>query len=146
MHQDQNQHADFSFYISRQKEIEGLFEEDIFKVITSNKVVAPKKIPNSKKVFNSCFYVYIRDPYINKARKKCHLVIHIYNYKKKNIMLKHSSKIPGVSQGLRDIIQTYVEIASNLNPDFYIQPLFKLISQQSASFNSILEVMRLLYE
>ena len=63
-------------------------------------------------------------------------------------MLIHSPKIPGVSQDngsyvaaiiwdndnnnimfyLWDIIQAYVEIALDLNPDFYIRPLSKLIS------------------
>ena len=77
----------------------------------------------------------------------------------------HSPKIPGVSQGifsclaaiirdddndnirfyLRDNMQVHVEIASDLNPDFYIRPLSKLISQLSASSDSIVKVMRPLY-
>ena len=91
--------------------------------------------------------------------------MHVNNDKKKYFVLIHSPKIIKVSQGisfclaaiiennnndiirfyLRDIIQAYIKIASDLNLDFYIQLLFKLISQLSASFNSIVKVMRPLY-
>ena len=46
---------------------------------------------------------------------------------------------------LQDLTQAYVEIASDLNPDFYIRPLSKLISQLSTLFDSIVKVMKLLY-
>ena len=46
---------------------------------------------------------------------------------------------------LWDIMRAYIEIASDLNPDFDIQPFSKLISQLSASFDSILKVMKPLY-
>ncbi len=79
-------------------------------------------------------------------------------------MLMHSPKIPDISQDinfwlaimrdndnnntrfyLRDITQAYIEIASNLNLDFYIRLLFKLILKLSASFKSIIQVMRPMY-
>ena len=47
---------------------------------------------------------------------------------------------------LRDITWAYIEIALDLNPDFYIRPLSKLISQLGASFHSIIKVMRVLYD
>ena len=46
---------------------------------------------------------------------------------------------------LRDITRAYIEIASDLIPDFDIRPLSELISQLSASFDSIVKVMRPLY-
>ena len=87
----------------------------------------PEEIPNSTKSFNSCFFDNIKDLCINKARERIYHIIYAYNNKKKNIVLEHSSKILGVSQGLRDIIQTYIENTSNFYLDFYIRPLFKLI-------------------
>ena len=77
----------------------------------------------------------------------------------------HSSKILEVSQGigscltaiiqnndndnirfyLRDITQAYIKIAWDFNPNFYIRPLSKTISQLSASFDFIVKVIRLLY-
>ena len=91
--------------------------------------------------------------------------MHIYNDEKKNLVLMHSPKIPEVSQGigscltaiiqdndnnnirfyLRDITKAYVEIASDFYPNFYIQPLSKLISQLNTLSNSIAKVMRPLY-
>lgn len=71
--------------------------------------------------------------------------MHAYNDEKKNIVLEHSLKIPGVSQGLQDMIQIYVVIATDLCPDFYILPLSKLILQLRTTSNSILRVIRLLY-
>ncbi len=91
--------------------------------------------------------------------------MHVYNDEKKNLMLMYLPKILGVRQGisfyfaaiiqdndndnirfyLRDITKAYLEISLDLNSDSYIQPLSKLISQLSASFNSIITVIRLLY-
>ena len=91
--------------------------------------------------------------------------MHAYNDEKKNFVLIHSPKIPGVSQGigsylvaiiqdddndnirfyLQDITQAYIEIVLDLNLDFYIRPLSELISKLSASFDSIVKVMRPLY-
>ena len=153
-----NKHADAGLSASGQKEIQGLLETDDFKVVISDKVVTPEEIPSNTQVFNSSLVDNIKDLCTNK-------VVHAYNDKKKNLVLMHSPKIPGFSQGigsclpaiirdddnnnikfyLRDITQAYIEIASDLNLNFYIQPLSKLISQPSASSNSIAKVMRPLY-
>ena len=147
-----NKYADAQLSASGQKEIQGLLEKDDFKVVTSDKLVMPKKVQSSTQVFNSHFVNNIKDPYTDKAYEKSRLVMHTYNDKMKNLMLMHSPKIPRVSQGigscltaiigdndndnirfyLRNITQAYIEIASNLNLDFYIRPLSKLISQLSA--------------
>lgn len=42
-------------------------------------------------------------------------------------------------------MQTYIEIALDLNPNFYIWPLSKLISQIGAIFDFIFKIMRPLY-
>ena len=47
---------------------------------------------------------------------------------------------------LWDIMQAYIEIALDLNLDFYIRPLSELISQLSALFDSIVKIMRPLYD
>ncbi len=160
-----NQHADAQLSVSGQKEIQKLLEKDVFKVVTPDKVVMPEEVPSSTQVFNSSLVDNIKDPCTDKAYEKSRPVVHAYNDEKKNLMLMHSPKIPGVSQGigsylaaiiqdddnnnirfyLRNITQAYVEIASELNLNFYIRPLSKLISQLSASFVSIIKVMRPLY-
>lgn len=73
--------------------------------------------------------------------------MHIYNNEKKSLMLMHSPKILEVSQNisfyfdaimgnnnndnirfsLREIMQAYIEIALNLNLNFYIRLLLKQI-------------------
>ena len=116
-------------------------------------------------MFDSCFVNDIKDPYTDKAYEKNRSVMHAYNNEKKNLVLMHSPKITRVSQSissyftaiirdndnnnirfyLQDITQPYIEIASDLNPDFYIWPLFGLISQLSVFFDCIVKVIRPLY-
>lgn len=74
---------DSPFSISRQKKIEELLEKDVFKVITPNKVVMPKKILYSTKGFNFYFLDNIRDPCINKTYKRTCSIMYTYNNKKK---------------------------------------------------------------
>lgn len=85
------------------KKITRLFKQDIFNVVTPNKAIMYKKISSSIKNFNFCFFDNIKDLYIDKSCAKICLIMHNYNNKKKNIMLKHLSKISGVNQGLWDI-------------------------------------------
>ena len=107
-----------------------------------------KEVLSSIQIFNFNLVDNIKTLCNDKAYKKSHLVVHTYNDEKKNLVLMYSSKILEVSQGidsclvaiiqdnnnnnikfyLQDIIQTYVEIASNLNLDSYIWLLFKQIS------------------
>lgn len=42
-------------------------------------------------------------------------------------------------------MQTYIEVASNLNQNFYITPLYKQILQLSTSFNCIFKAIKLFY-
>ncbi len=143
-----NKHANAQLFISGQKEIQKLVEKDVFKIVTPDKVVIPKEVPRSTQVFNSSLVDNIKDPCNDKVYEKSRPVVHTYNDEKKNLVLIHSPKIPEVSQGigscptaiirdndndnisfyLREITQAYIEIASDLNPDFYIRLLSKLIS------------------
>lgn len=116
-------------------------------------------------MFNSYFVNYIKNLYTNKNYKKCCLIIHIFNNKKKNFMLMYLLKILKISQNIsfcfavisqdnnnynirfyiQDITQIYVEITLELNLNFFIQLLFKLISQLNIFFDSMIKIIRLLY-
>ena len=160
-----NKYVDIRLFASGQKEIQRLLEKDDFKVVTPDKVVTPEEVPSSTQVFNPRFVHNIKDPCTDKVYEKSRSAVHAYNDEKKGLTLMHLPKIPGVSQGigsclttiirdndndnirfyLRDIMQAYIEIASDLNSDSYIRPLSELISQLSASFDFIVTFMRPLY-
>ena len=93
-----NKYASAPLYISRQKEIEGLLENDIFKLLTPKYVVTPEEILSSTQILNSGFYNNIKNPCIDKAYKRSCPIIYAYNGKKKNITLRHLSQIPGVTK------------------------------------------------
>lgn len=44
---EQKKYADSPLSVYGQKEIKGLFEKDIFKVITPDKVIMPKEVPSN---------------------------------------------------------------------------------------------------
>lgn len=92
-----NKHADAPLSTSRQKEIQGLLKKDLFKVVTSDKVVMPEEVPSNTQVFNSCFVDDIKDLCIDKADEKSCSVVYAYNDEKKNLVLMHLPKIPGIS-------------------------------------------------
>lgn len=60
----------------------------------------PKKIPSNIKIFNLYFVQDINNLYLNKAYKKCHLIIYSYNDGKKIHVLMYLSKLLGVSQSI----------------------------------------------
>ncbi len=119
---------------SKQTEIAGLLEKEVFKVVTT------EDIPSHARIFNSRFSDEIMNPGTDKAYEKSRLVVQAYNDKDKNLVLTHSPTIQQVSRrlivdlaamfqdndkiklSLRDITQAYVQSTSNLNRDFYIQP------------------------
>ena len=160
-----NKHTNAQLSVSEQKKIQKLLEKDVFRVVTPNIIVMSEEVLSSTQVFNSSLVDNIKDPCNDKVYEKSRSLVHTYNNEKKNLVLMHSRKIPEVSQGigsclaiimqdndnnnirfyLRDITQVYIEIASDLNLDFYIRPLFELILQLSASFDSIVKVMRPIY-
>ena len=104
---------------SRQKEIVGLFEKGVFKVVTS------ANIPNNTQIFNFCFVDKIKHIDTDKTYKKSWLVVQAYNDQKKDLVLTQSPTIQWVSQRyivflaamfqdnniklyLRDVTQAYV--------------------------------------
>ena len=86
-----------SLFASRQKEIKRLPEKDVFKVVILKYIITPEEILSSIQVFNSGLYDNIKDPCIDKLRKRSRPVIYTFNNEMKNIMLRHSSYILGVT-------------------------------------------------
>ena len=141
---------------SRQKEIAGLLEKDIFKVVTS------ADISSNTRIFNSRFVDEIKYAGTDKAYKKSRLVVQAYNDQEKDLVLTQSPTIQRVSQRLivclaamfqdnniklylRDVTQAYVQSTSNLNREFYIRPPLELISLLGSSSDCVVKVMKPLY-
>ena len=121
---DNPEDADFNlkllqFTLSRQKEISGLLEKEVFKL------VKPKDVPADARVFNSQFVDKIKNAGIDKAFEKSCLVIQACNDLNKDLVLTQSPTIQQVSQCfivcfaatlqdnttklyLRNVIQAYV--------------------------------------
>ncbi len=142
-----NKHINVQLSKSRQKKIQKLLEKDVFKDVTLDKVIVLEEVPSSIQVFNSSLVNNIKDLCIDKAYKKNRPVVHTYNDEKKNLVVMHLSQIPEVNQSigsyftaiiwdndnnnirfyLWDIMQTYIKITLDLNPNFYIRPFSKLL-------------------
>lgn len=150
-------------YLSK-KTVRDYLKNMFSKLLPLSKVLRLKKI---SVIYKSLTFILLM---INKIciftkTKKIYPVMHIYNNKKKNIILIHSLKILKVSQNinfglvfiisdnnnnnirfyLQDITQTYIEIISDFNPNFYICHFFKLILQLSTLSDFIIKVIKLLY-
>lgn len=135
-----NKYADTQLSTFRQNEIEKLLEKNDFKVVTPDKLVMLEKVLSNIQVFNSYFVNKIKNLYTDKVYKKSCPVIYTYNNGKKNLVLIYLPKISRVSYSIvsclttifqnnnndnirfyfQNIRQVLIEIASNLNPDFYI--------------------------
>ncbi len=89
-----NKYADAGLSTSGQKEIQGLLEKDIFKVVTS------EEVPSRTQVFNSSLVDNIKNLYTDKTYEKNRPVVHAYNNSKKNLVLMHSPKISEVNQDI----------------------------------------------
>ena len=79
---------------SRQKEITGLLEKGVFKIVTS------KDVLSNTRIFNSQIVDKIKNAGIDKTYKKSWLVVQAYNDQKKDLVLRQSSTIERVSQRL----------------------------------------------
>ena len=142
---------------SRQKEINGLLEKSVFKVVTGG------DIPSNARIFNSRFVDEVKHAGTDKAYEKSRLVVQAYNDQEKDLVLTQSPTIQRVSQRLivclaamfqdnnniklylRDVTQAYVQSTSNLNREFYIRPPPELISLLGASSDCVVKVMKPLY-
>lgn len=80
-----HKYIDAQLSVFEQKEIQKLFKKDIFKVVTPDKVITPKKVPNSIQIFNSSLVNNIKNPYIDQVYKKYYLVVHSHNNEKKKL-------------------------------------------------------------
>ncbi len=147
---------DFSFIAFRAKEIAELLKKRVF--VSINRADVPIDI----RIFSSRFMNEIKHSNIEKALEKSRLMMQAFKDHNKTLMLTQSSIIQRISQRLilcltatfyfemdvylRDITQTYVQSATSLNRDFYVQSLSELIKLMRISADCILKVIKSLYE
>ncbi len=143
------------FAAFRQKEINDLIEKDVFQSVRIDDVSFDVRI------FNSRFVNEIKHFDIDKAFEKSRFVVQTFNDQNKNLMLIQSSIIQRVSQRLivclivvfsnmnlylRNITQTYVQSITSLNRDFFVRSSVKLIKHLDIVSNSILKMIKSLYD
>lgn len=145
------------YTLSRQKEISGLLEKEVFQVVNS------KDMPVGIRVFNSRFVDEIKNAGTDKAFEKSCLVVQAYNDFNKDLVLTQSPTIQQVCQRLivclaailqdnitklylRDVTQAYVQSTLDLNRDFFIRPPPELITMMGTSPECILKVVKPLYD
>ena len=112
------------FHTSRQKELTGLLEKGVFKIVKL------ADVPEGMRLFNSRFVDEIKNPGTEKAFEKSRLVVQAYNDEGKKLVLTQLPIIQRVSQHLilciaairsginlylRDILQAYVQSTTHLN-------------------------------
>ncbi len=145
---------DFSFIASRAKEIVELLKKEVFVSINREDVSVDIRI------FSSRFVNEIKHSEIEKAFEKSRLVMQAFKDQNKTLVLTQSSTIQRVSQRLilcliaslsmnlylRNITQTYVQSATSLNRDFYVQSLSELIKLMRISVDCVLKMIKSLYE
>ena len=83
--QDDNNYSQFK--ASRQKEITGLLEKGVFKLID------PQEVPAGVRIFNSHFIDEIKNKSTDKVFEKSRLVVQAYNDHEKNVVLTQSLTI-----------------------------------------------------
>ncbi|OXV05628.1 hypothetical protein Egran_06604 [Elaphomyces granulatus] len=83
-----------TFSESRNKEINGLLEKGVFKIINKS------EIPHGTRIFNSRFVDEIKNPGTDQAFEKSRLVVQAYNDHGKDLVLTQSPTIQRVSQRL----------------------------------------------
>ena len=134
-----------------------LFKKKIFEVIHHKNVFI------NARIFNFWFVDEIKHSDIDKTFEKFRLIIQTYNDIKKNLVLTQTLIIQWISQRLVvyltavlqngdvqlylwNIIQTYVQLKSNFNRDFYIRSPQKFIALLKISFDCILKIIKFLYK
>lgn len=93
---------------SRQKEITGLLEKGVLKVVTT------EDIPSNTQIFNSYFVDEMKNSGTDKAYEKSQLVVQAYNNKEKDLVLTQSSIIQQVSQCLIVCLATIFQNNNNI--------------------------------
>jgi hypothetical protein len=143
------------FAASRQLEVVGLIEKDVFQAVDRN------SIPKGTRIFNSRFVDEVKNKGTDKAFEKSRLVVQAYNDLEKDIVLTQSPTIQRMSQRLliclaactqdythlylRDISQAYVQSVTTLNRDFFILPPVELAVQLGLEKGAVLQVIKPLY-
>ena len=90
-----NTEAPMAQYIaSRQKDIAGLLEKGVFKVVPTDSILS------NAQIFNSRFVDEIKNPGTDKAYEKSRLVVQAYNDKEKDLVLMQLPTMERVSQRL----------------------------------------------
>jgi hypothetical protein len=143
------------FAAFRQKEINDLVEKDVFQSVRTDDVSLDVRI------FNFRFVDEIKHFDTDKAFEKFRLVVQTFNDQNKNLVLTQSFIIQRVSQRLivclivvfskmnlylRDIIQTYVQSVTSLYRDFFVRSSVELIKHLDVDSNSILKIVKSLYD
>ncbi|POS88265.1 hypothetical protein EPUL_000613 [Erysiphe pulchra] len=139
-----------TFEASRQKELLGLLELDVFEA------VPVASIPEGKRIYGSRFVDEIKMPGTPKAYPKSRLVVQAFKDSGIEQVLTQSSTLQRVSQRillsfsvslknhnlyLRDITQAYVQSRTQLIRDFYIKPSIELGLKK----DTLLKVVKPLY-
>jgi hypothetical protein len=145
----------FQFAAFRQKKINDLIEKNVFQSINKNDVSFDVRI------FNFRFVNKIKHLDIDKAFEKSRFVMQTFNDQNKNLMLIQSSIIQRINQRLivyfivvfsnmnlylKNIIQTYVQLITSLNRDFFVRSSVELIKHFDITSNSILKMIKSLYD
>lgn len=139
-----------TFEASRQKELRGLLELDVFEAVPA------ASIPEGTRIFGSRFVDEIKMPGTPKAYPKSRLVVQAFKDSGKEQVLTQSPTLQRVSQRillsfsvslknhnlyLRDITQAYVQSRTHLIRDFYIKPPIEL----GLNKDTLLKVIKPLY-
>ena len=72
------------YTISRQKEITGLLEKNVFKIVIGGNILS------NTRIFNACFVDKVKHTSTDKAYEKSWLVVQAYNDPKKDLVLTQS--------------------------------------------------------
>ena len=96
---------------SRQKEIAGLLEKGVFKVVTS------VDISSNTQIFNSFYVNKIKHADTDKAYKKSWLVVQAYNDQEKDLVL---TQLPTIQQVSQRLIVCLAAIFQDYNIQLYL--------------------------
>ena len=116
-----------TFSESRNKEINGLLEKGVFKIINRS------EIPHGTRIFNSRFVDEIKNSGTNKAFEKSRLVVQAYNDHGKDLVLTQSPTIQRVSQRL---ILALTAMLKGNGMDLYLRDITQAYTQSTTLLRS----------
>jgi len=144
------------FVESRLKEMNGLFENTVFKFINIDQV------PEGARIFNSRFVDEVKNQGTEDAFEKSRLVIQAYNDFEKETVLTQAPTIQrsswriilslapslllmGMQMFLRDITQAYIQSLTRLQREFYSRPPAEVKKELGLGDDIVMMVMKPLY-